>query len=106
MHCCPESPFKCVQVLTHPRAKRPACRYIGRLLLPMMSYLVFALPARSQDSGTLDKEFFGSGAEITVTVHDSSGDPISSTAIVKLLRGGAMPSRQAETKNKTKRGHF
>lgn len=97
MLCCSPGPLKYVQIVAHTRAKRPACRYLGRLLLPMMSCLVFALPACGQDSGTLDKELFGSGAEITVTVHDSSGEPISSTAIVKLLRGGAIPSRQAET---------
>jgi tetratricopeptide (TPR) repeat protein len=62
-----------------------------------MSCLVFVLPACCQDSGSEVNEFHGSGAEITVTVHDSSGEPISSAAVVKLYRDGTMLSRQGET---------
>jgi Tfp pilus assembly protein PilF len=63
----------------------------------MFSCLVFVLPACCQDSGSEVNEFHGSGAEITVTVHDSSGEPISSAAMVKLYRDGATLSRQGET---------
>jgi tetratricopeptide (TPR) repeat protein len=59
--------------------------------------LVFVLPACCQDSGSEVNEFHGSGAEITVTVHDSSGEPISAAAMVKLYRDGTILSRQGET---------
>jgi thioredoxin-like negative regulator of GroEL len=61
-----------------------------------MSCVMFALPAFCQDSGTEDKEFHGRGAEITVTVHDASGQPLSSPAVVNLYRDGTIPSGQAE----------
>jgi tetratricopeptide (TPR) repeat protein len=66
-------------------------------LLPIVSCSAFAIPACCQDSGSEVNEFHGSGAEITVTVHDSSGEPIPSAAIVKLYRYGTMLSRQGET---------
>jgi tetratricopeptide (TPR) repeat protein len=58
---------------------------------------MFALPAFCQDSGSQENESYGNGAMITVTVHDSSGQPISSAAMVKLYRDGTIPSRQGET---------
>lgn len=70
---------------------------IARFLLPIMSSLMFAFPACCQDNGSEVTEFHGSGAEITVTVHDSSGEPISAAAMVKLYRNGTMLSRQGET---------
>ncbi len=70
---------------------------IARFLLPLISCLVFILPACCQDNGSEVNEFHGSGAEITVTVHDSSGEPITSAAMVKLYRNGTMLSRQGET---------
>jgi tetratricopeptide (TPR) repeat protein len=63
----------------------------------MVPFAMFALPAFCQDSGSQEKEFYGNGAVITVTVHDSSGQPISSAAMVKLYREGTIPSRQGET---------
>ena len=79
------------------RAWDSCCLPVARNLLPTLLCLVFALPACSQDSGSEDKAFFGRGTEITVTVHDGSGDPISTPAIVKLYRGGTVLSRQGET---------
>jgi Tfp pilus assembly protein PilF len=79
------------------RAKEGACRGIARFLLPMVSCVLFVLPAFCQDSGSEEKEFRGNGAEITVAVHDSSGEPISFVAMVKLVRDGTIPSGQAET---------
>ncbi|HYL86521.1 MAG TPA: tetratricopeptide repeat protein [Candidatus Angelobacter sp.] len=73
------------------------CRFAARFLLPMACCATFALPAFSQDSASLDKEFYGNGAVITVTVHDGSGEPISSAAMVKLIRDGSIPSGQLET---------
>jgi hypothetical protein len=49
-----------------------------------------------QDVGSQEKEFLGNGSVITVTVHDASGEPFSSSAVVKLLRG-VVPSGQLET---------
>jgi Tfp pilus assembly protein PilF len=97
MRCSSEGAQKWAQVRAPVRAKEYPCLSIARFLLPMVSCVVFALPVCSQDSGSEEKEFHGNGAEITVTVHDSSGEPISSTAIVKLWRNGAIPSRQGET---------
>jgi Tfp pilus assembly protein PilF len=45
----------------------------------------------------MEKASFGSGAVITVTVHDASGEPISTAATVRLFRDGSNPSGLAET---------
>jgi len=79
------------------RAKVFPCARIARILLPTAFCVAFAVPAFCQDSGSEDKEFHGRGAEITVTVHDGSGDTISTPAIVKLYREGTILSRQGET---------
>src|SRR5882672_4695335 len=88
---------KLVQVRTQVRAGEFALPCSARFLLLTVSSVFFALPVRCQDSGSEVNEFHGSGAEITVTVHDSSGEPISSAAVVKLYRDGTMLSRQGET---------
>jgi Tfp pilus assembly protein PilF len=62
--------------------------FLGGLILP---FAVF-----SQDNGTAEKETFGNGVSISVTVHDDSGAPIPSAATVKLLRG-TVPVAQTET---------
>jgi Flp pilus assembly protein TadD len=67
----------------------------------MVPSLVFAIPTCCQDRGSAESEFRGNGAEITVTVHDSSGEPISSAAVVKVYRDGTILTRQGETS----RGH-
>ena len=74
---------------------------VARFLLPILACLAVALPACCQDSGSSERESYGNGSEITITVHDSSGEPISTAAMVKLYRGGTIPSGQAETS----RGH-
>jgi Tfp pilus assembly protein PilF len=93
-------------VLVHARvrASESSCLCIlrstpplARFFLPILLFLVGALPACSQDNGSEVNEFHGRGSEITVTVHDSSGEPISSAAMVKLYRDGTMLSRQGET---------
>ena len=78
------------------QTKTRASVSIARLLLPL-TCLLCALPAFCQDSGSEENESRGSGAEIMVTVHDSSGEPISVAAVVKLYRGGSVVSRRAET---------
>ena len=59
------------------------------------------IPAYSQDSGSAAADSYGRGVEITITVHDGSGEPISSGAMVRLYRDGGIPSGQAEVS----RGH-
>lgn len=56
-----------------------------------------AWPAYCQDSGSAERESFGNGSEITVTVHDASGEPIATPTMVKLYRDGTILSRQGET---------
>jgi uncharacterized protein HemY len=92
-----EGTQKWVRVQAQIRAKERARLCIARFLLPMVSCVVFVLPACSQDSGSEEREFHGNGAEITVTIHDSSGELISSAALVKLCREGMIPSREGET---------
>jgi|GEM_PF-1235969 len=56
---------------------------------------------RNQDNGSAVSEFRGTGAEITVTVKDGTGEPIASPAMVKIFRDGSIPSGQQQTS----RGH-
>src|SRR5262249_7975344 len=58
--------------------------------------LILPFAVLSQDNGTSEKESFGNGVAISVTVHDDSGVPIPSPARVKLLRG-TMPIAQQDT---------
>ena len=70
---------------------------VARFFLPILPLLVCALPVCPQDNGSEVNEFHGRGSEITITVHDSSGEPIPSAAMVKLYREGNMLSRSGET---------
>ncbi len=93
-----------VRAQVRPRGFSRPC--LARLCLALFlslitSSVLFAIPTYAQDRGSAETEFRGNGAEITVTVHDSSGEPISSAAVVKLYRDGAILSRQGETS----RGH-
>jgi len=57
------------------------------------------MPARcvcGQDVGSQEKEYMGNGSVITVMVHEASGEPFSSSAVVKLFRG-ITPSGQRDT---------
>jgi len=67
-----------------------------RLLLSLLLLSAFVLPCRAQDTGTAATEFHGKGVAISVVVHDSSGEPISSIAMVQLFRG-TIPAGQAQT---------
>jgi Tfp pilus assembly protein PilF len=66
-------------------------------LLLLVFCLAFSLPGFCQDSGSEVSEFRGNGVEITVTVRDVSGEPLTSEATVKVLRDGSVPSAQGET---------
>lgn len=80
--------------------RRTRCRaHRALLILTLLLALAFALvpPALAQDTGTAETEFRGNGVAITIVVHDASGEPLASPAMVKLFRGGTIPSGQAET---------
>ena len=71
---------------------------IGRFLLPMLLCGgVWAPAARCQDVGSATNVFHGNGAEIAVTVRDSSGELVSTPTTIRLLRDGAIPSGEGET---------
>jgi Flp pilus assembly protein TadD len=93
-----------VRVCARVRASESSCLRIlrsaaplPRFSMPILLFLMCALPACPQDNGSEVNEFHGKGSEITVTVHDSSGEPIASAAMVKLYRDGTTLSRQGET---------
>jgi Tfp pilus assembly protein PilF len=67
----------------------------SRFLLWLLLGLLVS-PSRAQDTGTAATEFHGKGVAISVVVHSPSGEPISSSTMVKLFRG-TMPAGQAET---------
>jgi uncharacterized protein HemY len=76
---------------------------VARLDVAMLAgALLWCTPAAwcvesEQDSGSKATEFFGNGAEINVIVHDGTGNPISSTAMVRLYRDGNIPSGEGAT---------
>jgi Tfp pilus assembly protein PilF len=81
-----------------PGRARAGRRFNGFLFLSilLLSFLLFADPIRGQDIGSQEREYLGNGAVITVSVHDASGQPISSLASVRLFRG-ITPSGQHDT---------
>ena len=97
MRCSYEGAQRLVQPRARLRARGCARLSASRLLIPMVSCVVFACPACCQDTGSAERESYGNGSEITVTVHDISGEPISTAALVKLYRDGTILSRQGET---------
>lgn len=70
---------------------------LARLFLLMVPSIFFAAQACSQDSGSTANEFHGKGSEITVTVHDGSGEPIPTAAMVSAYRDGSTLTRQGQT---------
>jgi len=70
----------------------------ARLLLAAAVSLLIPFAVFSQDSGSIEKELFGNGVQVSVTVHDDSGAPISTPATVSLLCG-TIPCGRAETSN-------
>ena len=78
------------------RTNRYVSRFVARFLLSNLPALFFSSSIYSQVVGSQAKEYLGNGSVITVTVHDASGQPFSSSAVVKLLRG-IVPSGQRDT---------
>jgi len=70
----------------------------ARLLLAAAATLLVPFAVFSQDSGSIEKELFGNGVQVSVTVHVDSGAPISTPATVSLLCG-TIPCGRAETSN-------
>ncbi len=70
---------------------------LGRVsLLLLIGLSLCALPALTQDSAEEGTMTRGSRAELAITVTDASGEPITSTATVKLYSNG-MPIDQSST---------
>ncbi len=88
---------KFVRLLALVRATAEACPRVARFAAPMLCFLAVSFPIHAQDAGSAERDSFGKGSEITVIVHDASGQPISAPAIVKLLRDGSIPSGQSQT---------
>ncbi len=85
---------------SNQRARLP----IVRFLLPLIfGVLLTSLPARCQqdnNGGNDEGMFRGNRAEIAVTVRDSSGQPISAPAVVKLFRSGVPVGEGSTSKGK------
>jgi len=80
-------------------ACRCANKFFARVLIKAVGeFALLFVPTAvfCQDNGSSEKEFFGNGVAISVTVHDDSGTPIPSPAMVKVFRDG-IPSGQAQT---------
>jgi Tfp pilus assembly protein PilF len=70
----------------------------SRFLVSLLLGLLFVSLCRAQDTGTLATEYHGTGVAISVIVHGPSGQPLSSPAMVRLIRGN-VPAGQAQTTN-------
>ena len=80
-----------------PAAKDCLSPNSGFVPLLLLSLLLIR-PSAAQDAGSTATEFFGKGVAVSVIVHTPSGDPISSSAMVKLFRGTIL-SGQTQTIN-------
>ncbi len=78
------------------RTTRYIGRFVARFLLSILPSLALTSSLFSQDVGSQEKEFMGNGSVITVTLHDASGAPFSSSAVVKLFHG-VVQSGQRDT---------
>ena len=78
------------------QSKQHALLRILHYLKPILvCLLVSPIPAFSQDSGSEDTMHRGDRAELSVTVRDSSGEPISAPATVKLYHDGILVDQKA-----------
>lgn len=65
------------------------------MFLTIVPAFAFSFCVAAQDVGSQEKEFFGNGSVITVKLHEASGQPFYSSAVVKLFRG-MFPSGQKD----------
>lgn len=63
----------------------------------LVSVLFAAIPARCQDGVTEQTAISGNNATIVVNVRDSSGTPLTVSALVKLFRSEGIPNGQTTT---------
>jgi Tfp pilus assembly protein PilF len=77
--------------------QRALLRIVRFLLLMVSCVLLQPFPARGQDSSAESNLMRGDRAELAITVRDSSGEPISAPAMVKVYRSG-VPSDQGATR--------
>jgi thioredoxin-like negative regulator of GroEL len=90
-------PVQRAQVLALVGAAGDLCSIAARYLLLLAGLSLSPIAALAQDAGSAEREFHGKGVEITVTVHDPSGEVLSVPAVVKVYREGSIPSAEAET---------
>lgn len=87
-----------LQLLQRAWPGRSLTRFIFLRFWPALLVAVSIVPsAFPQDAGSRETEMFGRGVAITVVVHDPTGEPIASAAVVKVLRGGTQPAGIAQT---------
>ena len=94
----PSSPQlnSCRSHSSHPESRNCCPTPNSGFPIPFLLFLLLVLPAHAQDTGSAASEFHGRGVAISVVVHGPSGQPISTSAIVKVFRG-TIPAGQAET---------
>jgi Tfp pilus assembly protein PilF len=80
----------------HKPKLRAPLRIVRFLLLVLPCILSLPVTSRCQDSGGEGTALRGNRAEISITVHDSSGEPISTPANIKIYREG-IPADQGVT---------
>jgi Flp pilus assembly protein TadD len=76
---------------------RPAAQALLLVAMAVAARGARAPGARAQDGGRPNDALFNKGAEIVVTVHDVSGEAISSTVMVAIYKDGARPAGQTVT---------
>jgi Tfp pilus assembly protein PilF len=85
-----------IQKQDQVHAKKRAPASVTRFAVSVLICLTLTLPAFCQDGGSAEKETYGNGSVIFVSVHDGSGELISTPAMVKLCRG-TIPSGRQQT---------
>src|SRR5215472_5031425 len=72
---------------------RSSPQWVVQWLLPILPCIFLSsLPDHGQESASEGTVFRGNHAEIAVTVRDSSGEPISGPAMIRLYRAGGIPA--------------
>ena len=97
MYRLPARGFYRLRLLTQSVLRLRLSSRCGRIFLSLVYVISLAPCLQGQDTGTAATEFHGRGVALTVIVHDSSGHPIRSAAMVKLFRSGTIPAGQTET---------
>src|SRR5271168_2465315 len=96
-----ENPIKSLPEAWIDFAVTARCDGLLRVASACLMACVCAGPTWCQENGSQVNMYHGNGAEISVTVHGESGDPISEAAMVRLYRDGNSPSGQSSTSRGT-----